>query len=140
MNTIKKITLTTFAAGALLITGLQGADAQSHGKRQMDCWNCPKQNYQLDDETLKKRNKFLDGTVELRKNMAEKRAEMRAVMKSTAPDSKRASQLAGELFTLREQLRTKAGENGLQGHALMGMMGPRGPRSDCGPQRGRGPM
>ena len=93
-----------------------------------------------DPEMLKKRDAFLTQTKEIRKNMAEKRAAMRALMHSENPDTAQASKLAGELFELREQMRTKATEAGLPGRMMMGMMGPMGMHPGCnfGPMKGRG--
>lgn len=68
---------------------------------------------------IEKHNKFLQETTTLRKQMAVKQAEKRSMMRSSQVDSAKVAQLTGEIFDLREQLRTKAQENGLP----MGMMG-----------------
>ena len=68
---------------------------------------------QMDPATQKAHDKFLADTVELRKQVAEKQAVLRAQMNATTPDTTKVGQLSGELFTLREQLRAKAQEAGL---------------------------
>lgn len=75
--------------------------------------------YQIDPATQKVRDKFLAETVELRKQMAEKHAVMRALLNAGTPDTTKVSQLAGELFELREKLRVKAQESGLPMHMMM---------------------
>ena len=68
---------------------------------------------QMDPATQKAHDKFLADTVELRKQVAEKQAVLRAQMNAATPDTTKVGQLSGELFTLREQLRVKAQEAGL---------------------------
>jgi zinc resistance-associated protein len=72
-------------------------------------------------ENAKALEQFLDQTVSLRKEMAQKRAEFQALMQGNNPDPKEATKLAGELFDLKEILRNKAKENGLQSHPLPGV-------------------
>ena len=67
----------------------------------------------------KTHDKFLAETVDLRKQMAEKHAVMRAQMNAGTPDTAKVSQLAGELFELREKLRVKAQATGLPMPMLM---------------------
>ena len=68
---------------------------------------------QMDAATQKAHEKFLADTVELRKQVTEKQAVLRALMNSATPDTAKVGQLSGELFALREQLRAKAQEAGL---------------------------
>ena len=68
---------------------------------------------QLDPAMIKAHDKFLAETVELRKQMTEKQAVMRAIMQADTPDTTQAGQVAGEVFELREKLRAKAQEAGL---------------------------
>ena len=84
---------------------------------QAGTWNCPWLGN--DPAMIEKHNKFLQETTTLRKQMAVKQAEKRSMMRSSQVDSAKVSQLTGEIFDLREQLRAKAQENGLP----MGMMG-----------------
>ena len=81
---------------------------------------CYMQQQQLDEETIKARDTLLSETVELRKQMAQKRAEKRALMKSDNPDPAKAAALAGEIFDIREQLRTKANAAGVPMQMLIG--------------------
>ena len=96
---------------------------------QADPWNCP---WLGNDPAMQQKHaKFLQETKELRKQLAVKQSAKRALMRSAQPDSAQVQQLAGEVFDLREQLRTKAQAEGLP----MGMMG-RG--MNGGPGMGRG--
>lgn len=137
MTITRKTILTAAIIGSLALTGLQIAGASPGGGRgHGDCGNCPQQGKQLDEATQQARTKFLDETVALRKQVAEKRTEMRVLMDSESPDAKQTSSLAGELFDLREQLRVKAQENGLPGHGVMGEMGM---NQNCGGMGMKGP-
>lgn len=79
----------------------------------------PPCHYQMNTEMQKIHDKFLSDTVALRKELAEKNAVMRALMNAGTPDTVKASQVAGELFELREKLRAKAKEAGLPMPMLM---------------------
>ncbi len=68
-----------------------------------------------DEETIAKRNKFFEETVDLRKQLAVKRAEREALMSQDNPDEKKVAALTGEVFDLRNQLRKKAIESGIRG-------------------------
>ncbi len=115
---ILAVTITT----ALALTGLQAAVASPGAMKGPGPQGpCPMQSGQLDAETVKARDTFLTETTELRKGMAEKRAAMRALMNSNTPDQAQASKLAGELFDLREQIRTKAQAAGLPPQMMMAM-------------------
>ncbi len=123
----KKIVLAATLSTALAFAGIQAATAAGPGagkgsgfKGQGPCFG---QGQQCDEETLKKHDAFLAETTELRKSIAQKRAEKRAVMANENPDAQKASKLAGELFDLREQMRTKAKAAGLPGYMMMSRMG-----------------
>lgn len=75
--------------------------------------------YQMTTEMQKIHDKFMSDTVAIRKELAEKNAVMRALMNAGTPDTVKASQVAGELFELREKLRAKAKEAGLPMPMLM---------------------
>lgn len=65
-----------------------------------------------DDEPEGNRQKFLDETTALRRQIEVKNAELAALMNQENPDEKRAASLAGELYDLRNQLQEKAGAAG----------------------------
>lgn len=90
--------------------------------------------YQLDPATQKAHEKFLNDTVGIRKEITEKHAVMRALMNANTPDTTKISQMAGELFELREKLRVKAQEAGLPMGMMMGM----GNNMDSMPCQGMG--
>lgn len=73
-----------------------------------------------DQVTRKAKEKLFSETTEIRKQMAQKRAAMRATMQAETPDVNKVAVLAGELFDLREQMRLKAQELGLPLYAGMG--------------------
>ncbi|MFP7755809.1 Spy/CpxP family protein refolding chaperone [Thermodesulfobacteriota bacterium B35] len=131
---ITRITLTALTVAVLTFTGIQAGMA-SPGEKGGPGYHgammgCP----QVDEKTRAAREKFLDQTVDLRKQMMENRARMRALMHSASPDPDQVSKLAGKIFDLREQLRVKARESGLQGTGPMAMMGACG----CGGPMGMG--
>jgi len=138
-NRTKKIIIAATVTTVLTFAGLQAATAgpgTMKGGGPGFQHPCPGQGQSFDEATVKARDTFLSETTELRKNMAVKRAAKRAVMSSTTPDPEKASQLAGELFDLREQLRTKARAAGLPPGMIMGIgkMG-NGPMKPCTGQR-----
>ncbi len=57
--------------------------------------------------------KFREETKELRREMAVKRVQMRALMRAENPDEVKIGKLAAELFDLQEKLRKKAEEAGI---------------------------
>ena len=94
---------------------------------------------QMSTDMRKAHDKFLDDTVAIRKELVEKRVVMQALMKAGAPDTAKASQVAGELFELREKLRVKAREAGLPLPMGMGMgMGMGGDEFGCQGMMGHG--
>jgi len=129
--------LLTLAAGAVLLTGtLTIAASQdtapmraAHHGMKKSCW--------FNKDMQKARDAFLTETKKLRKDVAIKRAAMRAMMRSTNPDPVKVSSLAGEIFDLREQLRAQAGAKGLPG---LGFMGPQGMHPGCDMMGSPGPM
>jgi zinc resistance-associated protein len=107
----------------------QPETAGDHGPKNRGEYPCYTQ---MTPEMIKSREKFLTETTAERKALAQKNAEMRAIMKAGTPDTVKASQVAGELFELREKLRSKAQETGLPlpmlltGHGYHGMVCPEG--------------
>jgi len=76
---------------------------------------------QLDTATQEKIDAFLSDSVELRRQIAMKRAEKRALMANQPTDPAAIAQVTGELFDLRTQMHSKAQEAGVPM-----MSGPRG--------------
>ena len=68
----------------------------------------------MDAETREKHDAFYAATADLRQEMAAKRAEKQAVMRSTNPDPDQAAQLTRELLELRAQMQAQAEEAGIQ--------------------------
>lgn len=80
---------------------------------------------QLDPAAQEKLDSFFTDTQDIRKEMAVKRAEQRAMLRSDNPDPAAAGKLAGELFDLRATMHQKAEEAGVTAY-LGPMNGPRG--------------
>jgi zinc resistance-associated protein len=121
----KKIMLAAILTSGLALVISQSALAESAQAPQANRADVQKNigkgpgQYSLDPAIQKARDKFLSETVAMRKEMAEKHAVMRALLNADTPDTTKISQLAGELFELREKLRLKAQETGLPMHMLM---------------------
>jgi len=122
-NAKKNIVLGIVLVSAFAVTDLQSANAGPWGGGPgrwgtPPCGECDGTGYrgqpQLDDKSIEVRDAFLSETVSLRKEIAIKQAERRALMVGDNPDAKRVAQLTGELFDLREQLQNKAQEKGLR--------------------------
>ncbi len=123
----KKIILGVVLVGSIALTGLQAAGANPAGPGQPGPGPQHGQLYNQNCKSLNRaaieaRNKFLDATTSIRRKMAVKRSERRALMASSIPNAKQVGKLSGELFDLREQLRAKARESGLGALGLRGMM------------------
>ncbi len=124
MNTTlptKKIMLAAILTSGLTLAISQAAMAESAQPAQPGPQGKPDVpvHYQTNAEMLKIHDKFLSDTVTLRKELAEKNAVLRALMNAGTPDTVKASQVAGEIFELREKLRVKAKEAGLPMPMLM---------------------
>ncbi|MEN8199179.1 MAG: periplasmic heavy metal sensor [Thermodesulfobacteriota bacterium] len=68
----------------------------------------------MDDATKAKLETFLSETQETRKGIRVKQAEKRALMHAETPDAKEVGKLTGEIFDLRNSMRAKAKEAGLE--------------------------
>jgi len=141
-STKKKVVLGVALVSAIALVGLQSAGAGPWGGGPgrwggSPNWQCDGSGYwgqrQLDEKSVAARDTFLSETVDLRKTMATKRAEKKALMLNDNPDAKRIGELTGELFDLREQLHKKAQEKGLQDFGF-----DRGRRFGCGGPGPRG--
>ena len=74
---------------------------------------------QIQKETItksdgEKLDKFYSDTKDLRRSYTQKRAEMKALMRSEKPDPAVAAKISGELFDLREKLVKTAQKNGIE--------------------------
>lgn len=102
-----------------LIATQQGQCSKRGKGRNHHCGDCAgKRNmgpgYQaMDAETQEKHDAFFAATTELRREIATKRAEKRAVMHSADPDPEQAAQLTRELLELRSQMMAQAEEAGI---------------------------
>lgn len=123
VNAKKQIVLAVVLVSAIGMAGLQNAGARPWGGGPNswggpNCGQCDgygnQRQLQLDPKSEEARNAFLSETVELRKSIATKRAEKRALMLNDNPDPKRVGELTGEIFDLREQLQSKAQEKGIE--------------------------
>lgn len=123
---MKKTIAVVVVIAGMGLAGLTQAYA-GWGHRGGNFYNCPQYQEQgappatqVDPATREKIDKFFEDTTELRKQMAMKRAEQRALMTADTPDAAAVSKVAGELFDLRNSLRQQADEAG-----VAGLIGPR---------------
>jgi zinc resistance-associated protein len=134
-NAKKKIMLAAILTSGLTLAISQAAFAQPDQAAK----SAPKDKaaehsqHQMSTEMQKAREKFLADTMPVRKELAEKNAVMRAIMAAGTPDAAKASQVAGELFELREKLRLKAMEAGMPLPMLL--MGVDNDTMSCGSMR-----
>ena len=121
-NTKKKIILSVALVSAIMVAGIQSAGASpwEGGPNKWSgspCNQCDQSEsrgqLQLDEKSIEARDAFRSETVALRKEIATKKSEKRALMLNENPDAKRVAQLTGEIFDLREQMHTKAKEKGI---------------------------
>lgn len=116
---MKKAIAVTALVTIIGLTGMYQASANcGHaGMRGNGDVNCPggrmSATAQMDEATKVKFEAFLKDTQALRKDIAVKRAEKRALMHSDNPDAAAVGKLAGELFDLRASMHVKAEEAGL---------------------------
>lgn len=90
-------------------------------------WNAP------DNKAFKAREQFLDETVELRKQIETKRAELYALYNQENPEQARIAELRGELFDLQTELRKMAIEKGVAYGGGPNCNGPYGGYNGGGP-------
>ncbi len=118
----KKILLATILTAGLALAISQSALAQPDGAvaAKKSQWTSMQM---MDPAARQAAETFLNDTVAERKALMEKSATLRALMSSSAPDTDKIGQLAGEVFDLREKLRAKALADGVPAHMMMrGMM------------------
>ena len=121
---MKKTLITLATIATIGLAGYQFADArpgygtgpgQGMGPGYGIGGPCSAAQGQLDEASIKAREKFFADTAELRKKMTAKHAELQAVMAGSTPDEKKAAKLSEELFDLRETMHKKAQESGIAG-------------------------
>lgn len=142
MKSKKALIIVALAAG-LAFTGIQQVSARGWGGGHGGGGGFPctgyNQNYQMMDEvTQQKVDDFRAGTLDLRKKIAMKRAEKRALMQSQTPDAMAVAKAEGELFDLRTEMQIKAQEAGMpmMGMGMGGQRGMRGGPGNGGPGQG----
>jgi hypothetical protein len=109
---MKKTILAVLFVAAAGVIGLQQASARVFDHRE----DGAPRFQQLDDATKAKMEKFRTDTLDLRKQMAMKRAEEVALIRSETPDMDAVRKTAGELFDLRMAMQEKAKAAGLFTH------------------------
>lgn len=112
---MKKVLIAAALIGVFGFAGMQTAMADAgYGYRDGSCRDYPRREYR-DEASIKARQKFMEETVALRKELAVKRGEFRALMQQENPETKRVATLSGELFDLRNELQKKAIDRGIPG-------------------------
>jgi len=119
----KKLTLALVLVTSITLVGTISAFAHQNFGHGPYGGNFNQGCYQnnLDEKTIEARNKLINETTEIRKQLTIKQSELRALMRSDNPDSKEAGRIAGEVFDLKEQLRAKAEKSDIGGIGPMGM-------------------
>lgn len=111
---MKKTILFVCLLGLGLVMALQySAIAAVEAGCGKGCQGKNQQAQPLDAETQKKYEKFLQETVDLRKELDAKLVEYQALMASENPDPSKAALLTESYYQLRDVLTTKAIEAGL---------------------------
>ena len=113
---MKKLLIAAALIGLIGFTGIQMATADP----EYGYGNGPCRDYNIErpynnDVNFKAREKFLEETTALRKEIVVKQSAYDALMQQENPDEKKAAQLSGELFDLRTELQKKAAERGING-------------------------
>jgi zinc resistance-associated protein len=116
---MKKALLAVVLASAVGIIGAQQVLAKSPGPHG----DGAPRFQQIDDATKAKIDKFQAETLDLRKQIAVKNAEERALMRSETPDMDAVRKAAGELFDLRMAMHEKAKAAGLNSYPRRGPAG-----------------
>ncbi|MDJ0622162.1 MAG: periplasmic heavy metal sensor [Desulfocapsaceae bacterium] len=105
--------------GLVIIVGvvaLQQASARGWGGGPGGGYDCPwsgQPYYQMNEADRTKMQEFRDNTVDLRRQIAMKRAEKMALMRHQNPDPASIAKVEGELFDLRTEMQNKARETGV---------------------------
>ena len=139
---MKKVLVAAALIGAVSLAGFSMVNA--HGRfgsgPGRGCGTCADSGYCLNqscaEQDSEKVAAFAEETKELRKELAVKRSERRALMHQDNPDEKRVAQLTGEIYDLDNTMAEKA--KAAFGDSLPppGFLRPREQFGNCG---GRGP-
>lgn len=128
-------------AGIIVAIGLvamQQASARGWGGGPGGGYNCPwggQPYYQMNDADRAKLDGFRADTVDLRRQIAMKRAEKMALLRNQNPDPGALAKVQGELFDLRTEMHNKAREAGMP--VMDGFQGMRGYHGMRGAGMGR---
>jgi len=113
---MKKVLIATALVGIIGFTGIQMATADpGYGYGNGPCRDYSIGRQCNNEDNFKAREKFLEETTALRKEIVVKQSAYDALMLQDNPDEKKAAQLSGELFDLRTALQSKAEERGITG-------------------------
>jgi peptidoglycan hydrolase CwlO-like protein len=118
---IKKVSLSIVLVSVLMVSAVGSVVAHPNQAGYRGDCRMQVNPTQLDEKTKEQYTKYNNETEELRKKMFSLKAEMRAVMNSQTPDSKEAGRLAAEMFDIKEHLKKKAEEIGLESNQIMPM-------------------
>lgn len=144
----KRLALVVLLGISVFGYGMAEAGPGRHGRMGAPgsggcCQFCggPGSGAELDEESLAARDKFFNETVNLRRQVVVKSAEIDALMSRENPDEKKVGLLTGEVFDLKNQLHAKAEEYGIKagGYFCGGPYG-NGPRMGGRGGWGRGMM
>ena len=141
----KQLVALALIMGLAMATGAS-ADWGRGNKGNGSYGNCPQMKgqvqgqmfQQLDQATQDKIKQFFKDTLPLHKEMAMKRAEKQALMRSATPDAQAVAKVTGELFDLRTTMQEKAEQAGVSEYVGPGHMGGMGRMGGRG-QMGNGP-
>lgn len=111
--TVKKKILIVAMVASLGLAGLQQVSARGWNDGDCDCYNNNARYQTLDESTKTKIEAFQASSLQLRKQMAMKRAEKTALLEAQTPNPQAVSKVAGEIFDLRQAIKEKANEAGL---------------------------
>jgi hypothetical protein len=117
---MKKLILAVAVVGLLAFAGVRMVAAHGgygQGPGFGFCGQYYDSDNPKDDAAVKK---FETETHDIRKSLAVKRNELRALLQQDNPDEKRVAKLTGEVFDLEADLDKKAAEAGLSGRASHG--------------------
>ena len=114
---MKTLLVATVMIATISFAGIQTVSAHGGGNYRGGYGYCDEydgENSAIRDRDSGDYEKFHKETSDIRREIAVKRSELRALNRQDNPDGKRAAQLTGELFDLEEKLTEKAAESGIE--------------------------